>query len=104
MKQNKIFMELNNCIGYGYWVFVSDSAVRKVLDFFNDFCMWGGHTKTYNNYYGYEMTEDSINFMKTQTFASFCAKNNIQIINSNNKDYVSMLHEEVYSNKDYVML
>ena len=90
---SKLVLELRCCVGYGYMAYIELGAKEAVLSFLKNFCMWGGSTKTFENYSMYELPEDLMKFMTTETFKGWLLKNNVELLTEDNAKYNEVLSE-----------
>ncbi len=92
----KLVLDLNHCAGYGcmsYLEFGSDAAVIKFLEAFS---MWFGCTKTYNNYFMYELPEESITLINTYRFKRWLKDIGVELVTSDDENFKEILKEEVF--------
>ncbi len=71
--------------------YIEFDSNKNVVDFLNDFCMWGGSTKTFENFKMYELPEEVANFMQTDAFKGFLIKNGVKLITENDTDFNKIL-------------
>lgn len=93
MKKSKLVLELRCCVGYGYMAYIEFGAKEAVSSFLKNFCMWGGSTKTFENYSMYELPEDVMKFMTTETFKGWLLKNDVEFFTENDGKYKEILSE-----------
>ena len=93
MKKSKLVLELRCCVGYGYMAYIESGAKEEVINFLKNFCMWGGSTKTFDNYSMYELSQDVMKFMTTGTFKGWLLKNDVELYTEDNAKYNEALRE-----------
>lgn len=93
MKKSKLVLELRCCVGYGYMAYIEFGAKAEVLNFLKNFCIWGGSTKTFENYSMYELPEDVMKFMTTGAFKGWLLKNDVELLTEDGERYNEVLSE-----------
>lgn len=86
-----LILETKNCVGYGYMSYLENGADQKVVDFMNNFCIWGGTTKRFETHNMYELSEEVMMFIQSNTFKSFLFKHNVMLITNNENGFDNVL-------------
>lgn len=86
-----LILEIRNCVGYGYMSYLENGTDQKVVDFMNNFCMWGGTTKRFENFNMYELSEETMIFIQSDTCKSFLFKHNVMLMTNNENEFINVL-------------
>ncbi|MEY8352556.1 hypothetical protein AALB39_04275 [Lachnospiraceae bacterium 54-53] len=87
-----LILETRNCVGYGYMSYLENGANQKVVDFMDNFCMWGGETKRFKAHNMYELSEEVMMFMQSDTCKSFLFKHNVMLITNKENGFNNALN------------
>ena len=98
VNMKNLILETRNCIGYGYMSYLENGTDQEVINFMNNFCMWGSSTKRFDNYNMYELSEDTMIFIQSNAFECFLAKHNINLITNNNQEVYDNALQLVWAN------
>lgn len=93
-----LILETRNCIGYGYMSYLEHGTNHEVIDFMNNFSMWGGTTKRFENYNMYELSEETMTFIQSDVFKSFLFKHNVMLITNNETEAYDNALQLVWAN------
>jgi len=93
MKRSNLLLELRCTVGYGYMAYVEFGAPAEVINFLRNFSIWGGSTKTYENYAMYELPYDTMKFMVTHVFKGWLNRNDVELFTEDHVGYKSVLKE-----------
>jgi len=93
MKRSNLVLELRCAVGYGYMAYIEEGAPAEVIKFLENFSIWGGSTKTYENYEVYELPYNTMKFMITDVFKGWLYKNKVELFTEDHVGYRSVLKE-----------